>query len=152
MSREYSCYTGAYTLGSAQSKSAWLVNPVQASVAIIEIGISMDNVTTNAEPVKCELYRVTTIGTPTGTTGIINALDEAYEASSTTVLTQLTAEPSAITNICGWYIQPNSGLIVIQYPLGREPRAKAAGARLGLKVITATNVTPLFTSYVYWAE
>jgi hypothetical protein len=115
--------------------------------------VSLDNVTTNAEPVLIELCRATTVGSPTGTTATLVPADEAFEAATATALTMLTAEPTTYAVAAGWYVQPNSGLLVIQYPLGRElGRSKAAGQRIGLRYTTVSGVTPKVAAYTIHEE
>lgn len=151
--RQYIVAPTPYTLTGNATTSVWLLNPVTVSFKIIEIGISLDNVVTNAEPVQFVLYRTITVGTPAGTSFTPKSLDETFETAQTTALVQLTTEPSTTQVLGGqWYIQPNSGLIVIQYPLGREPTSKGGGQRTGLTATTVTGVSPKVSAYVIFEE
>lgn len=152
MASSYVVNTGVVTLTAAATKSLVLLNPATDGLKITEWGISFDNVATNAEPIQIDLYRVSTIGTPTGTAGVQSPLDPNTAASTVTSLTALTAEPTAVTVLFSYYVAPNSGLFVIQYPLGREPAAPNGGARVGLRYTTVTGVTPKAIAYVTFEE
>lgn len=153
MARSYTVYTSSVTLTGAATKTLILLNPAAAAIVLVEFGISFDNVTTNAEPVLVELVRATTLGSPAGTTGTLVPTDEAFEASVSTALTALSAEPTTYAKIAGWYVQPNSGIVIKQDPLGRElARTKAAGQRIGIRYTTATGVTPKAVAYTVHEE
>ena len=152
MGRQYVVNLGTTVLTSGGTKSLFLVNPATVGFKVIEFGISMDNVTTNAEPVRIVLYRVSTLGSPAGATATMVPLDDAFEAAQSTALQILTAEPTSVTPMLSWYIQPNSGLLVMQWPLGREPAAKGAGSRLGVQYVSPTGVTATVASYIIIEE
>ena len=153
MGRKYTVYTASTTLTTAATKTLILLNPAGAGITLVEFGISLDNTTTNAEPVLIELCRATTIGTPAGTTGTLNPTDEAFEAATATALTILTTEPTTYARLAGWYVQPNSGIVIRQDPLGRELAVtKAAGQRIGLRYTTASGVTPKAVAYTIHEE
>ena len=148
MGRQYSVYLSATTLTANSTKTMILLNPASAPITLVEFGISLDNVTTNAEPILVEAYRTTAVGSPAGAAASLVALDEAWESSLNNALTALTVEPTTVNVVGGWYVQPNSGLFVIQWPLGRElVRAKAAGNRIGLRYTTVAGVTPKAVAY-----
>lgn len=153
MGRQYAVYLPSTTLTANATKSLILLNPAVTGITLVEFGVSIDNVTTNAEPVLVEVYRVSAIGTPAGTTGTLNALDEAFEASPNSALTNLTTEPTTVSVLAGYFVQPNSGLLVIQWPLGRELlRTKAAGNRIGLRYTTVAGVNPKAVAYTIHEE
>lgn len=144
---------GAVTLSASATKSLWLLNPVADFFVVAQFAVSFKT-TTASDTVAVELYRVTTIGTPAGTTGTqvkINRVADAA-APTTTSLVNLTAEPTAVEILADWEIQPYGGALDIQYPLQREPIAAAAGQRLGLRVVTPAAVTPGVRSYVWYDE
>lgn len=141
------------TLTAAATKSLWLLNPVGDFFLLAQLGVSLD-ASAAAAGVRFELYRVTTIGTPTGTAATPVRVNRSTEAaaSATTALTELTAEPTAVEVMAEWYLQPFGGLLDLQYPLGREPLSPAAGARMGLRYITPAAVTPNCAAYVWFDE
>lgn len=139
---EYSIQAAGVTLTTAATKSLILANPAVDAFVVIQVSISLDNVTTDAEPVLFDLYRTVTLGTPAGTTATVVKYDPSDASAGTTGLTSLTTEPTSVEIIDSWYVSPHSGLLVIQWPLGREPRAAAAGSRIGLRYTTVSGVTP----------
>lgn len=136
--------TGA--LGSAAAKSLILLNPVTDAFRICEIWLSCGANAAQTD-IAAELYRVTTVGSAAGTTGTVRADDPAQAAATTTALTALTTEPTTVTTLREMYFPVNQGLVIIPFPLGREPIAAAAGSRVGLRIVndegssmTAVNV------------
>ena len=152
MASQYVINTGVVTLTTAATKSLILANPATDGFRITEWGISFDNVTTNAEPVQIDVYRTATLGTPAGTTGSQVALDPNTASSTVTSLTALSTEPTSVTVLYSYYVAPNAGMFVIQYPLGREPVAANGGSRLGIRYTTASGVTPKALTYMVFEE
>lgn len=148
MSSVFSIESSAVALSSASTKSLFLIDAGVNEYELIEFGVGFD-AEADVAAVRCELYRVTTIGSPTGTSTTPKKVKEASGAADATSLTNLTAEPSAVEIIGGpWYVRPDGGQLVIQYPLGDEPTQRTAtDGRIGLRAITATNVTPNAVSY-----
>lgn len=148
----YSLATGKITLTSAATKSLWLLNPVTNPIRFAEIAVSFDG-STAAQGVQVDLYRVSTLGSPAGTTGTVAAYtDDNTPAATTTALTALTAEPTAVTVLKQWMISPFGGLVIQQEVLDRELGTKSAGARIGLRYTTASGVTPNAVSHVLFVE
>lgn len=149
----YSTQAAGVTLTTAATKSLILLNPAVDGFVVIQVSVSLDNVTTDAEPVLFDLYRTVTLGTPAGTTGTqVKFNDTSAATAGTTSLTSLTTEPTSVEILDSWYITPHSGLLVIQYPLGREPKAAAAGSRIGLRYTTASGVTPKCNATILFDE
>lgn len=149
----YSTRTGSVALTASSTKSLWLLNPAGDLFVLAELAISFDASATSAG-VGIELYRTTTLGTPAGTTAVFSKIHPVGDAANptTTGLTALTAEPTAVEVLADWYIQPFGGALDLQYPLGREPMAAAAGQRIGLRYVTPASVTPNCRSYVWFNE
>src|SRR5487761_2476555 len=139
----YSVNFGAIALSASATKSLWLLDPVTNPFAIVEFGVSF-NASASSAPVQVDLYVVTSLGTPAGTTTV---------AATTTSLTALTTEPTTKVLIQSWYVQPFGGLLEIQYPLGREgASAIGAGNRIGLQCVTPAAVTPTAVGHVWFEE
>ena len=151
MAAQFATTTGKLTLTAAATKSLILLNPVTNRMVITEISLSLD-ASAAAAGVQFDLYRVTTVGSAAGTTGTQSALDPATQSATTTSLTALSTEPTTVVVLDSWYIQPLGGLILIQYPLGREPVGAAAGSRLGIRYTTAASVTPDCLATVWFEE
>lgn len=144
---------GAITLVASATKSLWLLNPVTDFFVIAQMAISF-KATASSDTVAVELYRVTTIGTPAGTTATMTKINRVSDAANptTTGLVNLTTEPTAVEVLADWEVQPFGGLLDMQYPLQREPISAAAGARIGLRAVTPAGVTPGIRSYVWYDE
>lgn len=148
----YGIRTGSTALAAGSTKSLWLANPATDGFVPTRVGISMD-ASASSQGVGFELYRTTTLGTPAGTTAtIVKYGDPNSAAATTTGLTVLTAEPTAVEVLEEWFIQPFGGLLVIDNPLGSEPGAVGGGQRIGLRYITPASVTPNCRSYILFKE
>jgi len=145
--------SGTITLSASATKSLWLMNPATDFFVIAQFGISF-KATAASDTVAVELYRTTTLGSPAGTTATLTKIGRVGDAASptTTGLTALTTEPTAVEVLADWEIQPFGGVLDLQYPLSREPIAAAAGQRLGLRCTTPAGVTPGARSYIWLDE
>jgi hypothetical protein len=149
----YTVRTGSVALTASTTKSLWLLNPAVDYFVIAQLAVSFDASAASAG-VGIELYRVTTIGSATGTTFTpikVNRIGDTA-ASGTTAQTPVTTEPTAVEVLADWFIQPFGGLFDVQYPLMREPLAAAAGQRIGLRYVTPAGVTPNCRAYVWFDE
>lgn len=149
----YATRTGSVALTASSTKSLWLLNPATDLFVMAQMGLSFDASATSAG-VGIELYRTTTLGTPAGTTATFSKIQPVADATSptTTGLTALTVEPTAVEVLADWFVQPFGGLIDLQYPLQREPMAAAGGQRIGLRYVTPASVTPNCRAYVWFNE
>jgi hypothetical protein len=149
----YGTRTGSTALTASATKSLWLLNPASDFFLLAQFGISLDASAASAG-VGVELYRTTTLGTPAGTAATITKVNRIGDAAAatTTGLTVLTTEPTAVEVLADWFIQPFGGLFDVQYPLQREPLSAAAGQRIGLRYVTPAAVTPNCRAYVWFDE
>lgn len=144
--------SGSVALSASATKSLWLINPATPGFRLTEVAVSFDASTASVAP-RVELYRITTIGPATGTNTPPIRVNAPLEiASQSTAQTVITSEPTAVEVLRQWFIQPGGGLVVLQYPLGREPAAAGGGQRIGLRVITPAAVTPNVCSYGEFEE
>lgn len=148
MAARYSMRTGSVATTAAATKSLWLLNPVTSALAVVQLGVTFD-ASTAAQAIGIELYRTTTLGSPAGSAGTVVKFDPTSQSADATGLTALTTEPTAVEVLAEWFVSNTAGLD-LQFPLGREPLAAAAGARLGLRYTTPTGVSPNARSYVIW--
>lgn len=149
----YSTRTGSVALTASSTKSLWLLNPVTDFFLIAQLAVSFDASAASAG-VGIELYRTTTLGTPAGTTATFVKVNRVGDtaAPTTTGLTALTTEPTAVEILADWFIQPFGGLFDVQYPLQREPLAAAAGQRIGLRYVTPAIATPPNCRAYVWLD
>ncbi len=116
---------------------------------LIEFGVSFDGVTAAAEPVEVILRRQSTDGTGVGATEVLWDPDDP--AASLTSFHTFSAEPTGGDRLGVWEVHPQGGLLVMQYPLGREPIiGDAATSRLGLTAEAAAVVNAF--AYMVWEE
>jgi len=140
--------SAAVALTASATKSLFLIDAGVNEIELVEFGVGFD-AEADVIAVRVELYRVTTLGTPAGTSTTPKKVKEASGAADATSLTNLTTEPTAVEIIRGpWYVRPDGGQLVIQNPLGdEETQRTATDGRIGLRVITAVAVTPNAVSY-----
>ncbi len=133
--------TAKFALSANAAASLILLTPgtTGPDLLIIEIEVGFDGSTATA-PVEVMLYRVRTAGTPAGVTGNINKLDPGTQAALATALTNLTTETSNIDVLNSWPVAANNGLLIKQYPLGREPIGPGSGARIGILARAASRI------------
>lgn len=149
----YGTRTGSVALTASATKSLWLLSPAGDFFVIAQMAVSFDASAASAG-VGIELYRTTTVGSPAGTTATFTKVNRVGDAATptTTGLTALSTEPTAVEVLADWFIQPFGGLFDVQYPLQREPLASAAGQRFGLRYVTPAAVTPNCRAYVWLDE
>ena len=116
---------GASALAAATAKTIVLILAAAANQpAITEIGVSFDGVTASAVPVLVELVSGTAgaAGTPRAALAAGKQLRGwPAQASATTCGDTYTGEPTTQLVNRKWNVSPNGGLLVVQFPLGREP-------------------------------
>lgn len=138
MAQLYSVRTGIVALSASSTKSLVLLNPAGHKAVIAAISFSLDGVAA-APAVALEMYRVTSLGSPAGTTTTAQPVNSNDDAAGTTSLTTLTTEPTTVLVLDDWYVQPFGGLCLVQYPLGREPFGVAGGQRVGWRYVSGTS-------------
>lgn len=144
--------TGAgVALSAATTKTLIGVTPGTDFFLVAQLSISMD-ASAAAAGVSFEMYRASTTGTATTTTPVkANRGSDAGAATSTARIT-FTVEPTLVEIIDDWYLQPFGGIMVLQYPLGREPISVASGNGICLRYITPAAVTPNCRATVWFDE
>lgn len=139
----YSTVTGAaVALTAATAKTALnVIAPAQFGVDLKKFRVSFDGVTATAVPVLVELCVSTQAGAGTSTGGTVN---QVYGRSITVGFTSAynyTAEPTALTVLEHWLLDPNKGLVIYDFPLGDTPdTAVSNGICLRCTAPAAVNV------------
>jgi hypothetical protein len=125
--------------------------------AITEIGVSFDGVTASAIPALVELVSSTTgtAGTPRSALAAGKQLRGwPAQTSATTAADTYSAEPATLLVNRKWFVTPNGGLFVVQFPLGREPTglvtATTDGKGWGIRVTAPATVN--CHAYMEWEE
>jgi hypothetical protein len=147
----YSVRTGKVTLTSGATQSLLLLNPAVVNVKVRGVSVSLDG-SAGAAAVQFDLYRTSTVGSPAGTAVTPAQGYEADGAAQSSCLSVLTTEPSAVTVLDSWYVQPFGGLAVLQWPFGAEPVGKGGGNRVGVRYVAPSGVTPDCLCAVWFEE
>lgn len=134
---------------TAGAKTALLaIAGANSGLLIVEIGVSFDGVTASAVPALVEMVSSTqaTAGTPTGTPTVTQLSGRVTGGEAPTASGRYSAEPTALVRHAAWYLTPNNGILVIQYPLGREPITDDSGGTIkayGIRMNVTANVNSL---------
>lgn len=149
----YTVTSGKVTLTASATKSLILLAPAtNITCTLRAVVIGMD-ASAAAAGVEFDLYRVATLGSPTGTSATPALTDERDSAAASTALIALTAEPTTVTIVDSIPLQPLGGVIKDWQPFGAEGLStKAAGARIGLRYTTPASVTPDCWATFYYEE
>lgn len=113
---------GAQALAAATAET--MVNAINAAnglIRLVEFGVSFDGVSSSAVPVLVELCSSTQAGAGTSSSATIRQLRGPTRTVQFTAERQYTVEPTVITVLKEWLVPAFNGLLVIQFPLGREP-------------------------------
>lgn len=114
--------TGDIALSAATAKTIMsVITASNALTRICELSVSFDGVTATAEPVTVELCYSTQAGAGTSTAHTIAQLRGPTRTVQGTAARNYTAEPTTLTVLKRWLVPAFNGLLVIQFPLGREP-------------------------------
>jgi hypothetical protein len=143
------------TLTASATQTLLVVKPgasAPAKIILKQFWVSF-NGSAAAAAILCELCRVSTDGTGAASPPTPKKVDpNTNDASTATILHNHTAEPTLVDILENHYISPNSGLLIIQYPLDEEYKAIAGGDRLSLRVTTPAAVTPSAAFGMKWVE
>lgn len=119
---------GDVALVAATAKTILNVITSGRILKLVELSVSFDGVTANAEPVTVELCASTqaTAGTA-GASPTPAQVSGATRSASSTAGRAYTAEPTVLTTLKRWLIHPAGGALLIQFPLQREPMRDTSG-------------------------
>lgn len=120
--------TGATALAAATAKTLVnLISGANDAPLVTEMSVGFDGVTASAVPVLVDLGYSTQAGAGTPGTSPTPTLIRGKGAAGSTSAVDYTVEPTALTAFKHWLVTPNGGLLVIQFPLGREPLPDLSG-------------------------
>ena len=102
-----------------------------------ELSISFDGTVATREAILVELTKWDGASTGTGSTAVTPRQTRGGNlfapASSTVGARNYTTEPTVHVPIREWLVEPKSGGLTIQFPLGREPSPLAYGDGYGMR-------------------
>lgn len=116
-----------------------------SGLVVVEFGISFDGVTASAVPALIELVSSTQAGagTPTGTPTVTRVRGRVTGGEAPTASGRYSVEPTVLVRHKAWYVTPNGGLLILQFPLGREPETDNSAGTIrgyGIRVNVSANV------------
>jgi hypothetical protein len=133
--------TGDVALSAATAKTILsVICAANAPLRLTEIGVSFDGVTATAEPVTVELCSSTqaTAGTSTSQTPVqTGGPTRTAQAGGAR---NYTAEPTVLTVLKRWLVRADGGLLVLQFPLGREPEQVTTADALCIRCTAPATV------------
>lgn len=118
----YTVTSGTHALAAATAETTWNIIPTTTvGIQIVEFGISFAGVTASAVPAEVDLCTSTqaTAGTA-GSSPTPLQIRGRTLAPGVTAGVAYSAEPTVLVPIKTWYVSPNGGMLVMQFPLGRE--------------------------------
>lgn len=141
-SQAYIVNTGgsAIALVAATAKTlAYLNTATAADFSIVELAVGFDGVTASAVPALVETCYGTAASNSapgTGSTSFTPLQTRGWPpmAASTAAANTCTSEPTVLSSHRQWLLTPNGGLLVVQYPLGREPTGLITAGTAGKQI------------------
>lgn len=113
---------GVQALAAAAAETILnIVNAANSLVRLVEFSVSFDGVTATAVPVLVELCSCTQATAGTSSAAAITQIRGATRTVDATARRQFTAEPTVITVLKPYLVRADGGLVIVQFPLGREP-------------------------------
>lgn len=128
----------AVALSAATAKTImYLKAASQYEPSLTELSVAFDGVTASAIPVLVELCFGTaaTNSTPGTASTSFTPLwhrNGPVKTSSCTAANVCTSEPTVLVSHKQWLVTPNGGLLIVQFPLGREPTGIITASTSGL--------------------
>lgn len=132
----YKVTSGGTTTGGAIPLAAATIKTVAAITAgaanqpsLVEAKISFDGISATGVPVLCEWISGTATTAGTSTAGTAKQVRGwPLQTSQNSVAYNYTAEPTTLESFDKLFLTPNGGVLVMQYPLGREPTGLVTAA------------------------
>ncbi len=137
---------GEVALAAATAKTVLnVIAPAGKEITLVAFKVDFDGVTAGAEPVLVELMRSTQATAGTSTAATPRRKRGPAGTVGASAAKNYTTEPTVLTLIEDYAVDPYKGLFAIQLPLGREADALGEGLLLRLTAPAAVNARA-------WAE
>ena len=112
---------GAIALVAATAKTLLnFINAANSTAKLIEFAISFDGVTATAVPVLVEIGHSTQATAGTSSAATIKQIRGAARTVEGSARRAYTVEPTVLTLFKPILVRADGGLVIVQYPLGRE--------------------------------
>lgn len=132
-----------------------VLGDADVTAKLVEFSISFNGTTASQAPILVKLRQITATGTGTACTEVA-VQRTGKTAPQCQAKHTLTVEPTMVATVAlgQWYVHPQGGLLVVQYPLGREPViCDGSGSQgLALELTSASGVTPTAACHMTWDE
>lgn len=132
-----------------------IIGDADVTAKLVEFSISFNGTSATQAPILVKLRQITATGTGTACTEVADQRT-GKTAPQCQAKHTLTAEPTMVATVAlgQWYVHPQGGLLMVQYPLGREPVIcdGSASQGLALELTSASGVTPTAAAYLKWDE
>lgn len=136
--------SSAIALSAATAKTILYINAgANVDTNLSELCVGFDGVTASNVPALVELVYGTKASNSTPGTGStsftpLQTRGWAVKSAAAAAANTCTSEPTVLTSHRQWLLTPNGGLLVVQFPLGKEPTAhniaSTSGLQIGLRV------------------
>lgn len=142
MAARYTVETnGDIALSAATAKTIMSVITASNSLTrLTELSVSFDGTSATAVPVMVELCYSTQAGAGTSTSHTSAQTGGPTRTVQGTAARNYTAEPTTLTVWKRWKIRADGGLLLLQFPLGREPEQVVTADAMCVRVTAAATV------------
>jgi hypothetical protein len=145
-----------YTVITADTSSIMeVLGDADVRAVLVEFSISFNGVSATQAPILVKLRQITATGTGTACTEVA-VQRTGKTAPQCQAKHTLTVEPTMVATVAlgQWYVHPQGGMLVMQYPLGREPVIcdGVAAQGLALELTSAAAVIPQAACHMTWDE
>jgi len=143
---------GSLALAATTAKTILnVISGANALTRIVELSVSFDGVTATAVPAVVELVSSTQAGAGTpGTTPTIYQMRGPTRTVQATAAQNYSAEPTVLSPWKRWLVPVFNGLLVVQFPLGREPEQIVTADAIGIRVTAPAIVN--VSAFLEWEE
>lgn len=149
MASQFLCSSGSFATSTSAKTAAAVIAGSTVIPVLIGFDFSCDDsLTTGAFIV--ELISTTQAGAGTAAGSTVVKMGATQQASSSTVGTAYSAEPTTATSLCSWLVPAAGGPLAYLWPLGRE-FVGTVSHTYGIRV-TAPSGTPNVRVNLYWEE
>lgn len=139
----YDCSTEGARSFTTGAKSALGVKAhANSGLQVVGFRIAYDGVTASTAPASAELCYCTWATNSPGTNSTSTTPRQRNGRSLTAGFTSgtlWTSEPTTVTALQEWYLTPNGGLLIYDFPLGQEPDCALAEGFV-IRINTAATV------------
>ena len=97
------------------------INAANSLSRVVELGVSFDGTSSAAEPVTVELCSSTQAGAGTSTSHTIAQTGGPTRTPEGSAERNYSVEPTVLVVLKRWLVRADGGLLVLPFPLGREP-------------------------------